>query len=219
MPPHIESYQDVHLRVIGTRGGRITGSYLAVKGVTVSDATPGKVYVRPVPVLRMGDARLRRVAEPVEDPAAPEVAALVDTMRASMVAAHGIGLAAPQIGISQRVVLYSVPAARNDGVEVPETVLINPVVTVLDPATTLEWEACLSVPGLAGPVPRARHVQLTWQDLQGATHTLDATGYHARVIQHECDHLDGILYPQRMEDVGALAYVSVLSGDEEVDDG
>ena len=167
-------------------------------------------------ILRMGDPRLLRVADPVRDVGAPELRTLVDDMFETMHAASGAGLAAPQIGVGLRVVIfgYADPAMRNprypDEDPVPQTILINPV---LEPLTTeLEegWEGCLSVPGLRGVVPRLRRLRYTGVDLDGQRIERIAEGFHARVVQHECDHLDGILYPMRVRDFSRFGYTEVL---------
>lgn len=171
-------------------------------------------------IARMGHPVLRRVAEPVADPTAPEVAKLVADMLETMVDADGIGLAAPQVHVSRRVVAFHVPRARAgagpdaapdhaDG-PVPLTILINPLIEPLDDATEEGWEACLSVPGLTGPVPRHRRIRYLGVGLDGKPIERLAEGFHARVVQHECDHLDGILYPQRMTDLGRLAFVEEI---------
>lgn len=171
-------------------------------------------------IARMGHPVLRRVAEPVADPAAPEVARLVADMLETMADADGIGLAAPQVHVSRRVVAFHVPRARAgagpdaapdhaDG-PVPLTVLINPLIEPLDDATEEGWEACLSVPGLTGPVRRYRRIRYLGVGLDGRPIERLAEGFHARVVQHECDHLDGILYPQRMTDLGRLAFVEEI---------
>lgn len=168
-------------------------------------------------IARMGHPVLRRAAEPVADPTAPEVAKLVADMLETMVDADGIGLAAPQVHASRRIVAFHVPRARAgagpdappdhaDG-PIPLTILINPVIEALDDTMEEGWEACLSVPGLTGLVPRHRRIRYQGVGLDGQPIDRVAAGFHARVVQHECDHLDGILYPQRMTDIGRLAYV------------
>jgi peptide deformylase len=167
-------------------------------------------------ILRMGDPRLLRVAEPVLQFGTPALRALVADMFDTMHAADGAGLAAPQIGVPLRVVIfgYADPARRNprypDADPVPQTILVNPVLEPLGEAMEEGWEGCLSVPGLRGVV--ARHARLRYRgyDLSGAPIDRVAEGFHARVVQHECDHLDGILYPMRVRDFTRFGYTEVL---------
>jgi peptide deformylase len=169
-------------------------------------------------IARMGHPVLRRLADPVADPTAPEIRRLVRDMLQTLEDIGGIGLAAPQVHVSRRVVIFEVPAERaaraaEDGEAppgVPLTVLINPVIEPLGEEKELGWEACLSVPGLTGAVPRWTHVRYRGVGLRGETIERAARGFHARVIQHECDHLDGILYPMRMTDLSKLAFNSEL---------
>lgn len=164
------------------------------------------------PIIKMGNPVLRRIATPIEDPTAPEIQALVADMQASLTEVGGVGLAAPQIAVSKRLVIFEVPAERaeaedGDAAEpVGSTVLVNPVITPLSDEMELGWEGCLSVPGLRGLVPRHTHIRYTGLTLEGAPVEVEATGFHARVVQHECDHLEGILYPQRMTDLRYLVY-------------
>ena len=154
-------------------------------------------------VLRMGHPLLAQVAQAVADPRDPAVAALLEDMFDTMAACSGAGLAAPQIGVSVRVVVFGVthnpryPQAE----PVPRTVLVNPVIEIIDPAPQDGWEGCLSVPGLRGLVQRARVIRYLGFDERGHLVEREASGFHARVVQHECDHLDGVLYPQRMRDL------------------
>jgi peptide deformylase len=167
-------------------------------------------------ILRMGDPRLLRVSQPVRDPGAPELRSLVDDLFETMQAANGAGLAAPQIGVPLRVVIfgYADPAMRNprypDADPVPQTVLINPLVEPLTEALEEGWEGCLSVPGLRGVVPRIARVRYSGLDLDGRRIERVAHGFHARVVQHECDHLDGILFPMRVRDFGRFGFTDVL---------
>ncbi len=163
-----------------------------------------------LPIARMGADVLKRRAAEVADPADPALGAFVQDMIDTMVDAHGVGLAAPQVSRSERIVIFFVPAARNGGVEVPLTVMVNPAITPLDESKNEGYEACLSVPGLTGLVPRYTNIRYSYQDLTGATVTREAKDFHARVVQHECDHLDGFLYPQRMADMTSLAFADVL---------
>ena len=165
-------------------------------------------------IARMGHPVLARKAEPIPDPAAPGVRHLVQDMLETMVDAEGTGLAAPQIHVPRRVVVFQVDrgrAAREDdgeGQGVPLTVLINPEIEPLGEERSLGWEACLSVPGLMGEVPRFEAIRYRAWDLEGNPFEREARGFHARVVQHECDHLDGILYPQRMTDLSRLIFTS-----------
>jgi peptide deformylase len=167
-------------------------------------------------ILRMGDPRLLRVSEPVRDFGAPELHALVRDMFETMEAANGAGLAAPQIGVALRVVIFGYvdPALRNprypDADPVPRTILINPVLEPLTAETEEGWEGCLSVPGLRGVVPRVRKLRYSGYDLEGQRIERIAEGFHARVVQHECDHLDGILYPMRVQDFSRFGFTDVL---------
>jgi peptide deformylase len=150
-------------------------------------------------ISQIGDPVLERVADAVADPTAPEIAALVADMVESMRAAGGIGIAAPQVGVSLRVVLFFLPPARDDtGPGVPLTVLVNPVIEPLDDERVTDWEGCLSVPERRGQVSRARRIRYRGTTPEGETIDRIAEGWHARVVQHECDHLDGVLYPERM---------------------
>lgn len=164
-------------------------------------------------ILKMGDARLLRVAEPVQAFDTPELHTLLADMRETMAAVNGAGLAAPQIGVNWQVVIFG-GTSRNprypDRPLVPPTVLINPVITALGSEEDTDWEGCLSVPGLRGKVPRWSRIRYTGVDEQG--HTIDRTvdGFHARVVQHECDHLIGKLYPMRVRDFTQFGYVDVL---------
>ena len=171
-------------------------------------------------VLRMGDARLLRRAGPVGNFGSEELLALLEDMRDTMRAMNGVGLAAPQIGVNLRVVIFGVPpplpgreesAPRYPDAEaVPETVLVNPVITALGDATEEAWEGCLSLPGLRGLVPRLRNIRYQGCDEYGALIDRTASGFHARVVQHECDHLDGILYPMRIRDMAKFGYTEEL---------
>lgn len=164
-------------------------------------------------IARMGHPVLRRVAEEVSDPTIPEIRALVSDMVETMRDAQGTGLAAPQVYDSRRIVIYTVSPMRVDpgeGVEaeVPLTPLVNPVLEPLSDEMDEDWEGCLSVPGLRGLVPRYLHIGLRAIGLDGKAIEKEAHGFHARVLQHEIDHLDGILYPQRMTDLSKLIFES-----------
>ena len=164
-------------------------------------------------ILKMGDARLLRTAKPVTafdtDALHLLVTDLLDTMRA----ANGAGLAAPQIGVDLQVVIFG-SHARNprypDRPIVPPTVLVNPVITPLSEATEDDWEGCLSVPGMRGVVPRWTHIRYTGFDQYGDPIDRTVEGFHARVVQHECDHLWGKLYPMRMTDMSKFGFTEVL---------
>jgi peptide deformylase len=171
-------------------------------------------------VLRMGHALLRERAKPVERFATAELRTLVEDMKETMAAKRGAGLAAPQIGVSWRVVIFGVD--RNprypDAEPVPFTVLVNPKLVVLTREVEEDWEGCLSVPGLRGLVPRYTKLRYAGFDAEGQPIERVADGFHARVVQHECDHLDGILYPQRMTNLASLGFVEELFPDEEIVD-
>jgi len=163
-------------------------------------------------ILRMGDPRLLRVAQPVRDFDTPELHALVADMFDTMAAANGAGLAAPQIGVDLQLVIFGF--AKNErypeAPPVPPTVLINPLITPLSEEKVEGWEGCLSVPGLRGVVPRFARVRYRGWDAKGELIEREVDGFHARVVQHECDHLIGRLYPTRMTDLTKLGFTSVL---------
>lgn len=163
-------------------------------------------------ILKMGDERLLRVAEPVQAFDTPTLHALIADMFDTMEAANGAGLAAPQIGENLQVVIFgfSNNARYPDAPPVPHTVLINPVIEALDPEEEDGWEGCLSVPGLRGVVPRFMRIRYRGLDPLGQPIEREAEGFHARVVQHEVDHLIGRLYPTRMRDLTQLGFTSVL---------
>jgi peptide deformylase len=167
-------------------------------------------------ILKMGDARLLRVAEPVQSFDTPELHALIADMRETMAAVNGAGLAAPQIGVNLQLVIFG-STARNprypDRPVVPPTVLINPVITPLGSAEEEDWEGCLSVPGLRGVVPRWSRIRYTGLDEKGKPIDRTVEGFHARVVQHECDHLIGKLYPMRVRDFSRFGYTDILFPD------
>jgi peptide deformylase len=171
-------------------------------------------------VLRMGDARLLQRAEEVRKFDTPVLHALLADMRETMLALNGVGLAAPQIGVGLRVVIFEVrqnpryPEAES----VPQTVLINPVITPLSDAMEEGWEGCLSIPGMRGLVPRYTHLRYQGCDEYGAIIDRTVSGFHARVVQHECDHLDGILYPMRIHDLRNFGFSDAMLPGEEVQD-
>jgi peptide deformylase len=169
----------------------------------------------------MGDARLLQRAEPVSDFGNAALDELLRDMRDTMRALNGVGLAAPQIGVPLRVVIFGVEsnARYPDAEDVPQTVLINPVLTPLSDDMEEGWEGCLSVPGMRGLVPRSVSLRYQGRDEKGGLIDRTAQGFHARVVQHECDHLDGILYPMRIRDLRAFGFSDVLfPGQDLVDD-
>ena len=163
-------------------------------------------------ILRMGDPRLLEPARPVTDFRAPGLQALLVDMHDTMAAEGGVGLAAPQIGVGLQVVIFGFDRSDRypEAEPVPRTVLVNPVVTPLGDDEELGWEGCLSVPGLRGEVPRWRRIRYRGRDAAG--HAIDRTaeGFHARVVQHECDHLAGTLYPMRIRDFTRFGFADVL---------
>ncbi|NWG46699.1 MAG: peptide deformylase [Alphaproteobacteria bacterium] len=163
-------------------------------------------------IARMGHPVLARPASPIADPTAPAVAALVADMIETMEDAGGTGIAAPQIHEPVRLVVFEAGGPRAAGPDprgaCPRTVLVNPEIEILGEAMEEDWEGCLSVPGLRGRVPRYLHLRYRGLGLDGRPIEREAVGFHARVVQHECDHLDGVLYPARMRDPGALIFES-----------
>jgi peptide deformylase len=169
----------------------------------------------------MGDPRLLRIAQPVREFGTPALRELIDDMFETMAAARGAGLAAPQIGEDLQLVIFGVDHTERypDAPPVPMTVLINPTITPLSDEMEEGWEGCLSVPGLRGVVPRHARIRYRGFDAEGRLIEREAEGFHARVVQHECDHLIGRLYPTRMRDLTKLGYTSVLfPGMEDGDD-
>ena len=166
-------------------------------------------------ILKMGDPRLLRVAQPVPAFDTPELHALIADMFDTMEAAGGVGLAAPQIGVDLQLVIFGFERSERypDAPAVPRTVLLNPVITPLSDETAEGWEGCLSVPGLRGKVPRHLHIRYTGFDPSGRPIDREAEGFHARVVQHECDHLIGRLYPTRITDLTQFGFTSVLFPD------
>ena len=166
-------------------------------------------------ILKMGDPRLLRIAPPVPAAAFDSDALhlLVSDMFDTMHAVNGAGLAAPQIGVDVQLVIFGTDAPNPrypDAPIVPRTVLLNPVITALDAAEESDWEGCLSVPGLRGVVPRFVHIRYTGVDQYGDPIDRTVSGFHARVVQHECDHLIGKLYPMRVSDFTQFGYTEVL---------
>ena len=164
-------------------------------------------------ILKMGDARLLRMAEPVQAFNTPELHQLLQDMQDTMAAANGAGLAAPQIGVNLQVVIFGTGQInpRYPQYEpVPRTVLINPVIEPLGPEEEVDWEGCLSVPGLRAKVPRYSRIRYRGFDPLGQPIEREAEAFHARVVQHECDHLIGKLYPMRVRDFTQFGFTSVL---------
>ena len=172
------------------------------------------------PVLRMGDPVLLQRAAAVEQFDTPELHALIRDMEDTMEAMNGAGIAAPQIGVSLRVVIFGVGANPRypDAEEVPYTVLVNPELTPLDEEMEEGWEGCLSVPGMRGVVPRYSRLRYIGFDQYGNPIDRTVSGFHARVVQHECDHLDGILYPMRIRDFSRFGFTEVLFPNMQVAD-
>jgi peptide deformylase len=164
------------------------------------------------PILRMGDPRLLQVSEPVTEFGTAQLDELLADMFETMRAAEGAGLAAPQIGVLLRVVIFGFENNERypDAPAIPPTVLINPVIDPLSAVLEDGWEGCLSVPGLRGVVPRYVRLRYSGFDAQGQPFAREVDGFHARVVQHECDHLDGILYPMRIRDFAKFGYTDVL---------
>ncbi|MGQ0501271.1 MAG: peptide deformylase [Panacagrimonas sp.] len=172
-------------------------------------------------VLRMGDPRLLRRSREVEALDTPELHALVQDLFDTMRALNGAGLAAPQIGVDLRVVIFGFTASPRypDAPPVPETVLVNPILTPLSKEVEDGWEGCLSVPGLRGVVPRHKYLRYLGFDAHGRAIDRSVEGFHARVVQHECDHLDGILYPMRIRDFTRFGFQDLLfPGQTDTDD-
>jgi peptide deformylase len=164
-------------------------------------------------ILKMGDPRLLRVAKPVTEFDTPGLHRLVADMFETMAAANGAGLAAPQIGVDLQLVIFGTDAPNPrypDAPPVPRTVLLNPEITPLSDEEEEGWEGCLSVPGLRGVVPRWKSIRYTGFDPQGNRIERTAEGFHARVVQHECDHLIGTLYPMRVRDFTKFGFTDVL---------
>ncbi len=154
------------------------------------------------PVLRLGDPRLLKVASEISDFNTPELDSLINDMFDTMAAADGVGLAAPQIGVGLRIVIFGFDSNPRypEQETIPKTVLINPKITVLSDGKEDDWEGCLSVPGMRGVVSRHKHIRYSGFDAAGKAIDVEAKAFHARVVQHECDHLDGVLYTQRLVD-------------------
>ena len=165
------------------------------------------------PILKMGDPRLLRVAQPVKQFNTPELRALLTDLQDTMQAANGAGLAAPQIGVDLQVVIFGSGEFNPrypDAPVVPRTVLINPVLTPLSDDEEEGWEGCLSVPGMRGVVPRFKRLRYQGSDEMGQPIDRTVEGFHARVVQHECDHLIGMLYPMRVRNFAQFGFTEVL---------
>lgn len=164
------------------------------------------------PIVKMGDPRLLKVSEPVREFDMPALHQLIEDMFATMQHANGAGLAAPQIGINLQLVIFGFKQNPRypDAPNVPETVLINPVLTPLSDETDEAWEGCLSVPGMRGLVPRWSRLRYEGFDQFGKTICREVDGFHARVVQHETDHLHGLLYPMRIKDLSKFGFTEVL---------
>ena len=164
-------------------------------------------------ILRMGDPRLLTPSKLVTDPLAEEIEELISDMRETMAAYNGAGLAAPQIGVPLRLVIFGGMKSPRypESEEIPFTILINPVIDVLTDKMSESWEGCLSVPGMRGLVPRYTQIRYTGVNERGEVIDRTASDFHAIVVQHECDHLDGILYPMRMPDMALFGFEDELS--------
>lgn len=171
-------------------------------------------------VLRMGDPVLLQKAAPVTTFDTPELHALIQDMQDTMAHMNGAGIAAPQIGVSLRVVIFGVGSNPRypDAEQVPYTVLINPTLNPVGEAQEDGWEGCLSVPGFRGVVPRYQRLHYTGFDQYGNAIDRLVSGFHARVVQHECDHLDGILYPMRIQDLTKFGFTDVLFPNQDIQD-
>ena len=206
-----------------------------MRGCETVYGRPGAGHIESMAILkiaRMGHPVLSRPALAIADPTAPVIESLIERLIEDMVDtlvdADGAGLAAPQVHVPLRLVLFRVPPGRETAGEKPDedsdsvqvaalespTVLINPVIEPIGEHMVEDLEACLSLPGLAGIVPRHNHIRYRWTDTEGRNHECEAQGFHARVVQHECDHLDGILYPMRMTDLSTLTFTSELGRPE-----
>ena len=171
-------------------------------------------------VLRMGNPQLLRRSAPVDAFGTPELEALLQDMRDTMAAKNGAGLAAPQVGVLRQVVIFGFEKSDRypDAEAVPYTELVNPVLTVLSDEVEEDWEGCLSVPGLRGIVPRYTRLRYEGYDPLGHPIIREVGGFHARVVQHECDHLNGILYPMRMRDMSRFGFTDIIFPDSAPDE-
>jgi peptide deformylase len=171
-------------------------------------------------VLRMGNPQLLQRSKPVDAFGTRELEALLQDMRETMAARRGAGLAAPQIGVLQQVVIFGFEKSDRypDAEGVPYTELVNPVLTALSDEVEEDWEGCLSVPGLRGIVPRYTRLRYEGFDPRGHPIRREVDGFHARVVQHECDHLNGILYPMRMRDMSRFGFTDIIFPDSAPDE-
>jgi peptide deformylase len=166
-------------------------------------------------IAKMGHPILHQISSPITDFANPKLSVLIEDMIETLEDAGGIGLAAPQVYVPQRIVIFFVPEDRSDedkesfGVDL--TIMLNPKIESLSRKTNIDWEACLSVPSFMGAVERYSHIKYSWMDLGGNKHEREAKGFHARAVQHECDHLDGKLYPMRMSNFEAFGFVEEVN--------
>ena len=163
-------------------------------------------------ILKMGDPQLNMISSEIIDILSEETQCIIDDMRETMIVAKGAGIAAPQIGVLSRIILYGFEANPRypDVAPIPERLLINPEIEILDEETVEGWEGCLSVPGLRGKVPRFKKIRVSAQDQSGSKIIIVAEDFHARVIQHEFDHLEGVLYPQRITDLTQFGFIEEL---------
>jgi peptide deformylase len=171
-------------------------------------------------IARMGHPILHQTATPVTDYEDPELSPLIEDMIQTLRDSGGIGLAAPQVHVSKRIVIFFIPedrgAKEDAGIGVDLTVMLNPEIQYLSSETNVDWEACLSVPGLMGAVKRYSNIKYSWVDIRGVKQEREAMGFHARAVQHECDHLDGKLYPMRMDDFEAFGFSDEINGNAEL---
>jgi peptide deformylase len=170
-------------------------------------------------IARMGNPVLLQTASPVEDPGAPEIRRLVADMIETMLDAPGIGLAAPQVHVPLRLFVFHLPAARTGDMELTPRVVINPTFKPVSDDQALRWEGCLSIPGLRAKVPRWVRIRYEGVDCDGAPVEVEADGLHANVVQHEYDHLDGILYPMRVTDFASFGFNEELNRFPQQDEG
>ncbi|MET1257279.1 peptide deformylase [Aliikangiella maris] len=164
------------------------------------------------PILKMGNPVLQQVSEPITEFNTPELQQLIEDLLDTMQANQGAGLAAPQIGVTKQVVIFGIEQNERypDAEVVPQTVLINPQIEVLSQQTQSYWEGCLSIPGMRGLVERPAHIRYRGFDQYGETIEREVNGFHAIVVQHECDHLRGILYPMQMHDMSKFGFIDEL---------
>jgi peptide deformylase len=168
-------------------------------------------------ILQMGNPLLYKRSEEITDFGTPQLPVLIKDMFDTMADSDGAGLAAPQIGVLQRLVIFSVEENPRypDAETVPRTILINPEIEVLDDEVEAGWEGCLSIPGMRGVVSRPSHIRYSGFNEHGEKFSREVSGFHARVVQHECDHLDGVLYPMRIKDIREFGYDTALFPDED----